>query len=353
MTTARRLRVAVPYDASADALDPATRLGAPGARPAGAGPAPDVAGVREAVDAVVSVLRAWGHDAFPVPVADPMDAPAPGPVDLIFNLVEGVGGRAGAEAAFAAAVEATGIPLTGAGSHVLALCLRKDRVNAVLSEAGVSVPPWTVVRPGESIGWDRYPAIVKPVSEDGSVGIDDRSVVSTGEELGAAVARLPGPCLVQAFVDGPELAVGVVGGAPLPVAEQTFAGGRRLVTYAAKWHAGSRSDRDTPTVCPARIPDPLRSRAVELALRAWRAVGGGGYGRVDLRADTRGRLHVLDVNPNPDLSPGAGLVRMAAAAGWSYAELVRRIVDDAAPGTVPWHVPDVATPPTHVLESAP
>jgi D-alanine-D-alanine ligase len=106
----------------------------------------------------------------------------------------------------------------------------------------------------------------------------------------------------------------------LPVAEIEFAGRQRVVSYAAKWDAGSDATGATPAVVPRPYPGtPSATSAVDAGPGAWAAVGGRGYGRVDLRTDDAGQPYVLEVNPNPDLAPDAGLARMAEAAGWGYA----------------------------------
>ena len=104
-----------------------------------------------------------------------------------------------------------------------------------------------------------------------------------------------------------------------------------MVSYEAKWTAGSAEDAGTMPVCPAEVPAEVEVRARALAADAWRLVGGRGYGRVDFRLEDDGSLFVLEVNPNPDLAPVAGLARMARAHGWSYGELVARILLEAAP----------------------
>lgn len=310
------MRIAVAYDRAADH-----------------GGTPDTAGVLDAVRAVVDVLSRAQHAAFPIAACRPLDRfmARLGAVDLVFNLVESLDGRAEDEPRVAALMELTGRDITGAASDTLSLCRRKDRVNALLGAHGLPVPEWARVRPGEVPEWRAFPAIVKPAGEDGSVGIGEDSVVDDALELRAALERCPGDAIVQRFVAGRELNVGIVGAVVLPVAEIEFSRAQRLVTYAAKWQPGSGADLGTRPVCPARIPDSMAAEARELGLRAWQAVGGRGYGRVDLRADEAGRLHVLEVNPNPDLAPDAGLARMAAAAGWTYDGLVARIVREARP----------------------
>ena len=119
----------------------------------------------------------------------------------------------------------------------------------------------------------------------------------------------------------------------LPHAEIDFSslepGLPAVVTYAAKWEHDSPDDRGTVPRCPARVPDRLAARLTRLAEHVWAAVDGTGYGRIDVRVDGRGTTFVVDVNPNPDLGVRAGLARQAAAAGWSYLDLIARIVEDA------------------------
>jgi D-alanine-D-alanine ligase len=290
--------------------------------------------------AVVTALRTLGYEAILVPFnGDLVEWVAElrtGRFQLAFNLCEGLSNLAAGEPVAAALVELLGIPLTGASSDMLALCLRKDRANAVLRARGVPVPDWIVARPGQSPGrWRRFPAIVKPAAEDGSFGIGSDCVVTDRASLLAVTDR---GCqqwdrmLVQRFVAGREFNLAIVGDRVLPHAEIDFSrldpGLPSVVTYAAKWEHGSPADRGTVPRCPARLPARLATRLSELARRVWAAVDGIGYGRIDVRVDGRGTTFVTDVNPNPDLGIRAGLARQAAAAGWSYLDLIAQIVEE-------------------------
>jgi D-alanine-D-alanine ligase len=257
-----------------------------------------------------------------------------GGFDVVFNLCEGLGGQGSEEALPASAVELLGLPMTGARAFTLGLCSRKDLVNAHLRAQGIAVPDWAVARRGTPLAWRRYPAIVKPVAEDASLGIDAGSVVHSRAELEEACARGHQTwerLLVQRFVDGREINVAIVGDRVLPHSEIDFAllppGLPRVVTYAAKWETGSVYDRGTAPRLLGEDEARLSARLARVARAAWAAVEGSGYARIDLRLGERGRLYVIDVNPNADLSPGAGLARQAAAAGWSYEELIARILD--------------------------
>lgn len=305
-------------------------LGRPGA-------SPDELGVLEAVEAVTAALHELAHTPVRVAVGTRLEewvaALNDARAELVFNLCEGAGGASAGEVRVAAAVELLGIPMTGSGTETIALARRKDRVNALLSAAGLPVPRWT--RAERLNGWSRYPAIVKPAAEDASVGITQASVAGDERALRLALAdRSHGPLLVQEFLPGREFNVGIVGERVLPLAEIEFqelpGGGWPLVSYRAKWETGSDEDLATVPRCPADAQPELVEEARALARAAWTLVEGRGYGRIDLRADAAGRLHVLEVNPNPDLSPSAGLTRMATADGWSYTDLIRRIVEEAA-----------------------
>ncbi len=256
-----------------------------------------------------------------------------GGFDLVFNLCEGLSGQGSEEHLAAGAVELLGLPLTGARAFTLGLCLRKDLVNAHLRARGIAVPDWTVAQLGQPLPWRTFPAIVKPAAEDASLGIDVHSVAHDVPELEAAVERGHRSwdrLLVQRYVEGREFNLAVVGDRVLPPSEIEWAlpeGHPRIVSYAGKWEAGSIDYLGTTPRCLGATEGRLVSRLARLATRVWAAVDGTGYGRIDVRMDGRGRLFVIEVNPNPDLSPDAGLARQASAAGWSYPELIARIAD--------------------------
>ena len=103
-----------------------------------------------------------------------------------------------------------------------------------------------------------------------------------------------------------------------------------MVGYSAKWKPGSPEDLGTMPVCPAPLSEELAERIRTLALQAWDAVGGRGYGRVDFRISEPDTLHILEVNPNPDLDPSAGLARAARNHGWSYGTLIGEVLSEAS-----------------------
>jgi D-alanine-D-alanine ligase len=309
---------------------------------------PDELGVLEAVEAVEEALEALAHEAIRLPAGEDVESWRPrlasNGTQVVFNLCEGLGGRSEGEVLAARIVEESGLPMTGSPSATLARSRQKDRVNALLKERGLPVPVWFLwsgvegARKGSldlPAGWTSFPAIVKPAAEDGSVGIDQGAVVSDPVSLARRLEEMRdrSPLLVQAFVGTREINAAIIGREVLPLSEITFQGlpegHHPIVGYEAKWVAGSLEDMGTRPVCPAPVPTAVASRVRLLALKAWRAVGGRGYGRVDFRLSPPDGLWILEVNPNPDLSPSAGLARAARVEGMSYRDLVDRVLQEA------------------------
>jgi D-alanine-D-alanine ligase len=111
-----------------------------------------------------------------------------------------------------------------------------------------------------------------------------------------------------------------------------------IVSYRSKWETGSDEDLGAKPNCPANLPEDLVNELIQIARTAWSVVGGEGYGRCDFRIDQSGRPWLLEVNANPDVSPGAGLARMAGVATLSYSQLIRKICDCALARPLDDHV---------------
>jgi D-alanine-D-alanine ligase len=289
------------------------------------------------VDAVERELVAEGNTIQRVavgPNAQWIDRLRRARVDLVFNLCESIDGVAALEPPVISVLELLDLPYSGSSSWTASLCLRKHVVNAALERAGLPVPKFAVVRRGGSIPSVGFPAICKPAAEDASIGVEQRSVVRTTRQLtervGAMLERWD-EVLVQRYIEGREVNVGILGDATLPIAEIDFGqmpkGMWRIVTYRSKWETGSDEDLGSAPQCPARLPASVATGLRKVAMAAWRMVGGAGYGRVDFRIDERGRPWILEVNANPDIAPDAELARMAGVAGIEYGALVRQICE--------------------------
>ena len=290
---------------------------------------------------VASSLAESGHDAHVVGVDGDLaglrarlEELAP---DCAFNLCESLCGDARLESAIPLVLDLLGVPFTGSPAEVLSHALRKDRVKRLLEAAGIPTPAGRVVtRPDDPCDLP-FPLIVKPVREDGSVGISHASVVRDAAQLARAVeavaTNLRQPCLVEEFVDGREFNVALLGHPTprvLPLSEIDFTGlpegAPRIVSYEAKWCSGSIEDLGTVPVMHPQLPNALAARVRRVATDAFRAVGVRDYGRVDVRLSTAGVPYVVDVNPNCDLSSNAGMARAAAGVGIDYGALVNLLV---------------------------
>ena len=289
------------------------------------------------VDAVAAELTSEGNEIVRVPVSPDakwIEKLRRARVDLVFNLCESIDGVAALEPPVISVLELLNLPHTGSSSWTTALCLRKHVVNEALHGVGLPVPKFAVVRRGGTIPSVGFPAICKPAAEDASIGVEQRSVVRTTRQLTERVSAMLerwDEVLVQRYVEGREVNVGILGDATLPIAEIDFGrmpkGMWRIVTYTSKWETGSLEDLGSAPRCPARLPAAVATQLRRVAIAAWRLVGGAGYGRVDLRVDERGRPWILEVNSNPDIAPDAGLARMARVAGIEYGALVRQICE--------------------------
>ncbi|HET8713704.1 MAG TPA: hypothetical protein VFM23_08505 [Gemmatimonadales bacterium] len=300
------------------------------------GKSPDLA-ILETVEAVETALADDAHDVVRVPVnpdARWIERLRRGKFDFAFNLCESIDGTAALEPPVIGVLELLAIPYSGSSSWTTSICLRKHVVNTLLGSVGLPVPRWGLSRPETPPPTVGFPAICKPAAEDASIGVEQRSVVRTMKALTARLEAMHerwSDVVVQRFIDGREINVGIVGNTVLPIAEIDFSGMPanlwKIVSYRSKWETGCEEDLGSVPQCPADLPAALCAEIERIALAAWRVVSGTGYGRVDMRIDRAGRPWILEVNANPDFSPDAGLARMARVAGLSYADLVRRIVE--------------------------
>lgn len=289
------------------------------------------------VEAIQAALESEGNKVTYIPVQPDgkwIERVRRGKFDLAFNMCEGIDGIASLEPAVIAVLELFGIPFTGSSSYTTNVCLRKHVVNTLLDRAGLPVPRFGVVRRGGVLPSVGYPAICKPAAEDASLGIEQRSVVRNARQMAERVhAMLESweEIVVQRYIEGREVNVGVLGDTVLPIAEIDFGampeGKWKIITYQSKWETGSDEDLGAVPKCPAKLKKSQADQVRRVALAAWKLVNGTGYGRVDMRIDAEGRPWILEVNANPDIAPDAGLARMAGVAGMPYSALIRDICE--------------------------
>ncbi|MBM3306415.1 MAG: D-alanine--D-alanine ligase [Candidatus Aminicenantes bacterium] len=260
--------------------------------------------------------------------------------DALVNLCEGFYGRPQWEANVAGIFELLGLTFTGNASKTLAFCQNKHKAKAVLRSCDLPTAPARLVFAADEPVDLKFPVIVKPNAEDASLGITPESVVRDEQGYRRQVQRVlenyRQPALVEPYIDGREFNVSVMEdgkATALPVSEIDFsampAGEPRICSYEAKWFEDHPLYQKTPPLCPAPIDDDLRQKLQGLAADAFRAMECRDYARVDFRMDSRGRIFILEVNPNPDISLNAGFARALGAAEVPYASFWARMIKNA------------------------
>jgi len=234
------------------------------------------------------------------------------------------------------------IPYTGSPPLTLGLCQNKGRVKDILLSWSIQTPRYQIYhRPLAQRKEIAYPLIVKPLHEDGSLGITRDSVVLDDQALRRQIRYILDtyrqPALVEEFIDGRELNVGLIefNGKveALPVSEIDYSSLPedlpRICGYEAKWVPESLEYQRSKPVCPAHVESGLRKKLESTAIRVYQLFECRDYARVDMRVDREGNVHVIEVNPNPDISPQSGMARAIKAKGLTYADFVKGLVEKA------------------------
>jgi D-alanine-D-alanine ligase len=295
----------------------------------------------ETIEALATALTDLGHDVELLGYGEPLlrrllSGPRP---DLVWNIAEGHGGCRSREARAPAVLEMLDIPYTGSDPLTLATALDKDCAKRLVALAGVATAPWLLV--GPDIDWEsveselaamRFPVFVKPAFEGSSKGILTTSIIPDRVQLRAALEALAEvyrqPVLVEEFIDGDELTVGILGNRSpevlgvMRVLPSKDAKGPFVYGLEAKrdWQHQVRYE------CPAQLTAKDTAAVREAALVCWRALGCRDVARVDFRL-RQGVPYFLEANPLPGMSPISGdLVILSGHSGIEYRELVARIL---------------------------
>jgi len=297
----------------------------------------------EEYDYVAERLKNVGLDAFTLNIKDNLqlllEKLKEKKPDVIFNFVEIFKDNSRLEMNIVGLYELMGIPYTGAPALSLANCQNKILAKRLLSTSGIRIPRFFIVSDKSSryIHKLKYPLLVKPPFEDASVGIENESIVTNSKQLAERIDYVlkyfTPPVLVEEFIEGRELNVAVMGDRRLrvlPISEIDFSEMpdhlHNIVSYQAKWDPHHESYHKTIPICPAPLPKNIEIRAKEIAFKAFKVMGCRDYARVDMRLSKDNKLYVLEVNPNPDITEGAGFMRSAEHAGMTYGQALKRIV---------------------------
>jgi D-alanine-D-alanine ligase len=256
---------------------------------------------------------------------------------LFFNLCEHLQGRATDDVKITTRLDRLGFTYTGAPTATLRRTLDKGRAKQVLQKQNIPTAPFQVfVRADEPIAVP-LPAIVKPVAEDASLGITRESVVFDEAQLRDRVQYILDvyhqSALVEEYIIGREFNIGLWGNGTthiLPVAELSFTQWenpyQQFCHFDAKWNPEALEYQTMPVICPAEIDAATTERIRDVAYRSYQALNCRDYARVDLRVRD-GVPYVLEVNPNPCLSPDAGFPNAARVAGYAYHKMTAQIVE--------------------------
>ena len=260
--------------------------------------------------------------------------------DVIFNFMEIYEDDARLEMNIVGFLELLGIPYTGVPAMALTNCQNKILAKRILNSVGIRTPKFVVIKEAKKNYKHnlKFPLIVKPAYEDASVGIEEESIVQNEKELNERIAYVLHyflqPALIEEFIEGRELNVAVLGDKKpraLPISEIDFTEMpdylHNIVSYQAKWEPKHEAYHKTIPNCPADLPKRIEKQAKEIAVKAFKIMQCRDYARVDMRLSKDKKLYVLEVNPNPDLTEGAGFMRSAGAAGYSYGKALKKIVE--------------------------
>jgi len=269
---------------------------------------------------VTKALRSLGVEVVKIDVRDE-NFSLPDDIDLAFITIHGTFGEDGQ---IQKILERRGIAYTGDDASASEIAWDKIRTKEKFREHGVATPPWEVIHAGER-PTIAVPIVVKPAREGSTVGI---VIVKNENELGPAIAeasKYDRELLIEKFVSGRELTIGILGDQALPIIEITPKGG--FYDFNNKYpFLNPQAGGGAKHVCPANIGAERTSEIQQLALRAFRAAGLQVYGRVDVILPNTEAATVLEVNTIPGMTEASLLPEAAAAAGISYADLCARII---------------------------
>jgi len=260
--------------------------------------------------------------------------------DLIFNLTESYAGDDTKDMNLAAYLELLDKPYTGADPHALYLAQDKSLAKKVFHFHKIRTPFFAVSYRGRlDHSHDiEFPLIVKPLSEDGSIGIDASSVVESVKELMEKIhyihEQFDSPALIEEYIEGREIYAAILGEEKpeaLPLVELDLSklpeGTPKIASTDVKWEKDSDAYRKTRSQVVEDLDDKTTEKIQEKAIAAYQALKLRDYGRIDMRLTAKGEIYVLEANPNPWLSSGAEFAMAARKSGRTYTDLMRDIVD--------------------------
>jgi len=264
---------------------------------------------------------------------------------LVFNIAERVFGP-NRESHIPSLCEILNLPYTGSDPLTLAICLDKSRAKEILSYHGIpNARFWAVETLAELPDDLPLPVIVKPMYEGSSKGIKNDSVIFKPGAVRAYVGQVldtyKQPVIIEQFLSGREFTVGVLGNLPdlevLPIVEidhgKLPSGAVPIYSYEAKWIWDVPEKPLQIFQCPADLTESLRQQICTLVRQVYKVLRLKDWSRIDVRLDAAGQPHILEINPLPGILPNpednSCLPKAARTAGYSYSQMIHRVVDAA------------------------
>jgi D-alanine-D-alanine ligase len=262
--------------------------------------------------------------------------------DLLFNLAEAYDGDDTKDMNVAAYLDLIGIPYTGAGPHALYLAQDKALAKKIFHFHGIRTPFFATSYRGKlDHAHDiSFPLIVKPSSEDGSIGIDSGSVVGSVKELMERIhyihEEFDSPALIEEYIEGREIYAAVLGNESpevLPLVELDLSrlpqGTPKIAGKEVKWDKDTEAYKVTKSAPVEDLDEETTQKLTGTAVSVYQSLKLRDYGRIDMRLSEKGDVYVIEANPNPWLSSGAEFFMAARKSGRSYSQLISEIVDFA------------------------
>jgi D-alanine-D-alanine ligase len=305
--------------------------------------AKDVARFRTEYD-VVTCLRDIGHNVLPVGIKTDLGvlhaALHQFSPHVCFNLVEDFDGVPTLDQNVVSYLELLRQPYTGANPRGLTIARDKALTKKILAYHDISVPRFHVfalnraVRRPESL---TFPLMVKSLTQEGSEGISQASVVYTDQQLADRVAfvheKLKTDAIAEQYIEGRELYISVIGNRRLvtfPTWELCLENlpddALRIATSKVKWDVAYQRKYDITSRAAVDLPEGAEAYLTDLAKRIYRLLDITGYARLDLRLTSEGEAYLIEANPNPQIARGEDFADSAAAAGISYESLLQKII---------------------------
>jgi len=263
--------------------------------------------------------------------------------DLVFNLTESFAGDDTLDMNIAAYLDLIGIPYTGSGPRGLFLGQEKSVAKKIFQFQGIKTPFFATSYRGMLDHSDdiKFPLIVKPTCEDGSIGIDGDSVVESVKELMERIhyihEEFDSPALIEEFIDGREIYAAVLGNSNpevLPLVELDLSklpkGTPRVAGQDVKFERESENYKLTRSFPIEDLDEDLQEQLSQTAKSVFVALKFRDYGRIDMRLDKKGEVYVIEANPNPWLASSQEFAMAARKSGRNYTQLIGEIVDLAA-----------------------